>query len=454
MTGRILVVDDIDFNVKLLDTKLKQEYYQVLTATNGLEAIKVAKEQKPDLILMDIMMPEMNGFDVTKIIKADPDLTHIPIIMVTALNAQEDKVNGLKAGADDFLTKPINDKALMMRIKSLLRLKLMTDELALRVQTSQQFGFQSINLDQCNKIEGAKVLLIDDDELQYNKLKDKLASAGVQTFLATNANKLLSGEDNTDYSLLIISSMMLDEDGLRICATLKSVERFRHTPILMIIDESDDISLARGLELGVNDNLISPIELNEFMARCATQIRRKNYQDQLKRNYLESLQQSVQDSLTGLFNRRYFETHIRNMIEKSHHSRQLISLMMVDIDKFKTINDTYGHQAGDSVLKQVAEIISTNLRLTDLCARYGGEEFVVILPATGIEIGRNVAERVRKSVESTKFKIPVSPFEIDSSISIGISGITPEDTLDTLLARADSNLYKAKDSGRNCVISD
>jgi two-component system, cell cycle response regulator len=454
MSARILVVDDVDFNVKLLDTKLKQEYYQVLTASNGREAIEVAKANKPDLILMDVMMPEMNGFEATKIIKADPELTHIPIIIVTALNDQTDKVNGLKSGADDFLTKPINDKALMMRIKSLLRLKMMTDELSLRVQTSQQFGFTTIDLNKCNIIESANVLLLDDDQAVYEKIRERFTIEKINLFYKQHLTEIENGTDTTDYALIIISSLMIEEDGLRLCSVIRSIERLRHTPILLIVDESDEVSLAKGLEIGVNDTLTSPIEFNELIARCNTQIRRKNYQDQLRKSYYESLQQSVQDALTGLYNRRYFETHIRNMIDRSHHSRQMISLLILDIDHFKKINDTYGHMSGDAALRELANVLNKSLRLTDLCARYGGEEFVVILPAANLEIATTVAERLRYAVESAIIKIPSAPFEIKITISIGVSSINEEDSLDTLLARADKNLYKAKEGGRNKVVND
>jgi two-component system, cell cycle response regulator len=129
MSARVLVVDDLLPNVKLLEAKLNSEYYDVLTARSGIEALEVVKNNPPDIILLDVMMPEMDGFETCRRLKADPTVSHIPVVMVTALSEVEDRVQGLKAGADDFLTKPINDLALFARIRSLVRLKIMTDEL-------------------------------------------------------------------------------------------------------------------------------------------------------------------------------------------------------------------------------------------------------------------------------------------------------------------------------------
>ncbi|MCE2992594.1 MAG: PleD family two-component system response regulator [Alphaproteobacteria bacterium] len=452
MTARVLVVDDVEFNVKLLDAKLRQDYYQVYTAVNGVKAVEMAKQIKPDIILMDVMMPEMNGLDATKILKSDPEVSYIPIIMVTALNAQEDKVRGLEAGADDFLTKPINDQQLMTRLKSLVRLKFMNDELRLRNQTGLEFGFGGIDMHRCNKISGAKVAVIDDEDIQFKKIQDKLANSGIETSMYRGIEGVINGE--VEYSLIIISTTMLEHDGLMLCSLLRSIEKFRHTPILIVVDESDDISLAKGLEIGVNDYLLSPIDTNELMARVATQIKRKNYHEELKQNYLESLQSSVTDSMTGLFNRRYFETHIRNMIEGSNFGHDNLALIMIDIDYFKKVNDTYGHQSGDAVLVQCAQILRNNLRLTDMSARYGGEEFIIVLPATCLEVGMNVAERIRQSVTESKFAIPVEPNAIDVTISAGVSSIKQGDNLESLVARADKNLYQAKEAGRNQVVAD
>jgi len=260
--------------------------------------------------------------------------------------------------------------------------------------------------------------------------------------------------DETDYSLIMISALLLDNDGLRFCSELRSVDKYRHTPILIIVDENDDETLTRALELGVNDYLLSPIDANEMVARCVTQIKRKRYQDDLKSNYLSSIKQSVVDALTNLYNRRYLETHIRNMIDNSQFAADSVALLMIDIDHFKTVNDTYGHQSGDAVLAEVAKRLSDNLRITDLCARYGGEEFVAILASINPSLANSIAERIRVNIESKPFSIPVEPFSISCSLSIGLTFFHDGDNLDTLLKRGDQNLYKAKQSGRNKVVSD
>jgi two-component system cell cycle response regulator len=454
MTARVLVVDDVEFNVKLLDTKLKQDYYQVYTASNGKEAVAKAKEIKPDIILMDIMMPEMDGFEATRIIKSDPELSFIPIIIVTALNAQEDKVRGLEAGADDFLTKPINDHALMTRIKSLVRLKVMDDELRLRDQTGREFGVIQNNQESRNKLEGANILIIEDDKLQFDIMKSKLATKAINCIQKENIDDFIKGVDTMDYSLIIVSTLLLENDGLRFCSELRSLDKYRHTPILILIDESDEVTLTRGLELGINDYLLSPVEANEFLARCITQIKRKKYQDELKHNYLSSIQQSIIDGLTNLYNRRYLETHIRNMIDNSKFAPNSVALLMVDLDHFKQINDAYGHQSGDAVLTEIAQRLGSNLRITDLCARYGGEEFVVILTGITVEMAQSIAERIRSTVESKPFTIPSEPFSISCTLSIGLTFLVNGDNLDELILRADKNLYKAKETGRNKIVSD
>jgi two-component system cell cycle response regulator len=455
MTARVLVVDDIDFNVKLLNTRLKQEYYTVFEAINGKQAIEKVKQVNPDIILMDIMMPEMDGFEATKIIKNDPETEHIPIVMVTALNAQEDRVKGLECGADDFLTKPINDTALFARIKSLVRLKTMFDELRLRDKASQQMGItSSTDIEARHRIEGAKVLLIEDDVIQSEKIKDRLKTAKIEVDITENLADSIAAVERKDYHLIMVSTLLVAEDGLRLCSELRSQDKARNIPVLILVDEHDERAINKGLEMGVNDYLITPIDFNEMMARCKTQIIKKNYQDQLKDKYVSTVEQSVKDGLTGLHNRRFFDTHFANLVEQSKASRKDLSVVMVDIDHFKSVNDKYGHQAGDAVLKEVSRRLTMSLRAADMSARYGGEEFVVLLPETDVQSAKYVTERLRLLVENNEFDISVEPKQIKCTASFGLAALKEGDTPDSLLKRADECLYKAKETGRNKFVSD
>jgi two-component system cell cycle response regulator len=176
MTAQILVVDDVQANIKLLEAKLSSEYYDVISAKDGFEAISQAKEHKPDLILLDVMMPGMDGFETCKKLKEDAELSHIPVVMVTALSEKSDRLKGLESGADDFLTKPINDMALFARVRSLIRIKLLLDELRLRDKTSLQMGIQPSKENAfISDVSGAKILLVDDDEVQGKQIMAKLS---------------------------------------------------------------------------------------------------------------------------------------------------------------------------------------------------------------------------------------------------------------------------------------
>jgi two-component system cell cycle response regulator len=456
MSARVLVVDDVPFNEKLLRAQLTKEYYEVISAHNGRVAVDMTKQYLPDIILMDVMMPEMDGVQATQIIRSDPETAHIPIIMVTALNAIEDRVKGLQAGADDFLTKPINEQALMARLKSLLRMKMMMDELRLRNKTSQDFGVAqplSMNIN----TQGRKILLVDDDLVQRRQTKEKLVLNSWIVDECPNPQSLeevLSMASAKDYSLIIISTEMVDVDGLRLSSMIRSHADLRYTPILITVAQERQDILMRGLEMGVNDYIATPFDSNELIVRCTTQIRNKIFQDMLKASYLDSLSLSVRDGLTNVFNRRYFDSHISNLLEKSKAEGRALSLMMIDIDHFKPVNDNYGHPSGDAILKQVAGRMLASVRAVDLVTRYGGEEFAIIMPETDAAGALVVAERVRQAVEQAPFTIPVAPGQLQCTVSIGCSQLSMQDTMPSLIARADQNLYQAKQGGRNKVVID
>ncbi|HEY4135076.1 MAG TPA: PleD family two-component system response regulator [Alphaproteobacteria bacterium] len=457
MPARVLVVDDVPANVKILEAKLTAEYFEVLTASHGRAALEVALAEQPDIILLDVMMPEMDGFEVCRRLKADPRTVHIPVVMVTALSDIGDRVTGLEAGADDFLTKPVNDLILLSRVKSLVRLKTSMDEWRLREATSGQFGgdLPGLGLLSDEDLQG-RVLVIESDPFSGEKICHLLEQKKCTTVLAPTAREGTQRCDSEDFDLVIVSLYLEDGDGLRLCSHLRSNERTRRLPILLVIEPEEMGGLVKGFEIGVNDYLFRPIEGNELWARVRTQMRRKRYQDLLRDNYQRSLSLALTDSLTGLYNRRYLTAHLQSMIERSHATAKPLSLFMLDIDHFKRINDTYGHACGDEVLCVVAGLISHNLREFDLTARIGGEEFVVVMPDTPIAAAEMVADRMRKMVSETDMPLrgaataPVEPGKV--TVSIGVAALCDGESGDDLLRRADQALYGAKDGGRNLVV--
>lgn len=452
MTAQILVVDDVPANVKLLEAKLMSEYYDVMTASDGFEAITVAKTRKPDIILLDVMMPRMDGFECCKKLKEDPETSHIPVVMVTALSEKEDRVRGLEAGADDFLTKPINDIALFARVKSLVRIKMLLDELRLRDQTGIQMGvIETGSTAFSADVSGSRVFVIDDDPVQVKKIVTNLEQeyAVESTTDPENCHNVAAGGN---FDLFIISGTMLESDGLRLATQLKGKEETRHTPIILLADDDDQRMILKSLEMGINDYLLVPLDFNEMRARVRTQIRRKRYQDALKSNYQQSISMAITDGLTGLYNRHYLSTHLENMTRDALLNNRPLSLMIMDMDHFKAVNDTYGHDVGDQVLKQLAAIITGSVRSSDLAARFGGEEFVVLMPGTKLENAREVANRMRQRIEQTPFKVTHEIGQITKTVSIGMSYLNHMgDTAEHLLKRADEALYRAKNGGRNRV---
>ena len=453
MTGLVLVVDDVPANVKLLEAKLSNEYYDVITAKDGYEAIAQTKAKKPDLILLDVMMPGIDGFETCRRLKQDPEVSHIPVVMVTALSDPSDRVQGLEAGADDFITKPINDTALFARVRSLVRMKVLIDELRLRDKSGTQLGMSASDFSLSLDVTGAEIMLIDDDVVQARRVSEKLNAGGYKvTYFSEHKAALEHARNAPNLDLICISTQLADIDGLRLATQFKAVEQVRHVPIIMLVDEDDQHLMLKALELGVNDYLITPVDFNEMFARVKTQIRRKKYQEALKSNYQESVSMAVTDGLTRLYNRHYLDTHLKNLVRQAGEQGRHLSAVIMDMDHFKHVNDTYGHGVGDEVLKILAGIIVNTIRSADLAARYGGEEFVVLMPETDAVRAYEAAERLRKAVEHMPFVVSHPDSPIRKTVSIGCATMIPTDTPESLLKRADIALYEAKHSGRNRVM--
>ncbi|MHB8884813.1 MAG: PleD family two-component system response regulator [Methylovirgula sp.] len=454
MTARILVVDDVLPNLKLLEARLTAEYFDVTTASNGPEALALCSRQDCDIVLLDVMMPGMDGFEVCRRLKRDPSTAHIPVIMVTALDQPADRLRGLDVGADDFLTKPIDEMTLLARVRSLARLKLVLDELRSRAATSVSLGMpdplvQALAVD-CS---GGRILLVDDRASSGDQIVTAMRGKATVD-IEKDAQEALIKSVAGDYDLVIISLSLEDFDALRLCSQIRSLERTRQLPILCLAEIEDRSRILRALDLGVNDFISRPIDGNELKARVRTQMRRKRYADALRDNVQASIELAVVDPLTSVHNRRYFETHLGALVAEAADRGRSLALMILDIDHFKGVNDTYGHDAGDRVLKGFTDRVRKVIRTSDLICRLGGEEFVIVMPDTSLEIAAKVAERVRGEIEKNKFPISDDGRAIEVTVSIGLAERGRESEPDGLFRRADRALYRSKSDGRNRVSAD
>ena len=399
------------------------------------------------------MMPGIDGFEVCERLKTNPRTAHIPVVMVTALDQPADRVRGLKAGADDFLTKPVNDLQLMTRVKSLIRFKALSDELRLRAETARGMGLEALLSPHQGKLEDpGMVLLVESRANTQERMSRALGGVAEITAIADPQAALFEAADKP-YELVIVSSSLEDYDPLRLCSQLRSLERTRFIPMLVVAEQGEEQLVIRALELGVNDYLLRPLDPNELLARSVTQIRRKRYSDKLRASLSESVEFAVTDALTGLNNRRYLDTHLATLVDRSNRRGRPLSVLITDIDHFKFINDTHGHEGGDDVLRDFARRVRGAVRGADLACRYGGEEFVVVMPDTTADIAAQVAERLREAVAAAPFKISATGAAATVTTSVGIATLEADgEGADALLRRADKALYQAKNNGRNRVV--
>jgi len=454
MSARVLVVDDVGANVRLLEAILTANYFQVTTASGGLECLAKMEAESPDIVLLDVMMPGIDGFEVCRRIKSNPLMAHIPVVMVTALGRPSDRVTGLEAGADDFLTKPVDDIALLARVRSLVRQKIMVDELRLRESTAQRVGLLSPADSGAGILGPSRILLIEDKRELADILAQILPASDALSSVQTFEDAMASVREG-NFDLILVSLTMSSVDGLRLCSQIRALSEGRHVPILAVSSQDQRSKLTQALEIGVNDYLTRPVDRNELVARVRTQLRKKHYSDRLRHGLQLSFEMAITDELTGLHNRRFMSHHLDSLIESSKHLNKPLTLAIMDIDLFKSVNDTHGHDIGDEVLKEVGRRVTANVRESDLACRYGGEEFVVILPDTSLAISSSIAERLRRNLETTPIEISREPGKLGITMSIGIAAFTGGDDKATdLLHRADQALYHAKHTGRNRVVAD
>ena len=451
MPGRVLMVEDSATNRKLIRLRLSAAYYDVIEATNGEEALELARSEHPDLVLLDVMMPGIDGYEVCRRLKLDCATAHIPVVMLTALNGREDRVRGLETGADDFLTKPFDDLALLSRVGSLTRMKMMVDELALRGDTAGGIGVSpEREAVSAPMMPDSRVLIVSAAPAGADPLRTALSDAigcEIEIREAQDDAKALIG--GAAFDAVLFDSDLAGADPLRLGSLVRAGPANRQAATLLVVDKGDTALAARALEIGFSDYISSPVDTVELVARVRLQLRRKRYSDRLREMVRTSMVHAVTDPLTGLFNRRYVNAQLDVILDRNRKDGDAVTVMMLDLDRFKEVNDRFGHVAGDMVLREFARRLEANVRGVDVVARIGGEEFMVVMPEAGPRSAAVIAERIRLATEAAPFPIGETGETRMVTVSIGYAVHRPRESVLELIKRADAALYASKNAGRN-----
>lgn len=450
MTGPILVVDDLAINRIILKVKLASACHESVQAADGATALALARSEKPKLILLDMMLPDISGIEVCRQLRADPVTRHIPVVIITASSDRARRLEALRAGADEFLTKPLNEVILLARIRSLLRARETEGALRLRAATCQELGYPDIDTPLATP---GRIGLIAAEPAIAMSWRAALAPLLPNRLeILTPSAALTDANARPAPDLYVIAADLgALGSGLRLVADLRSRASSRDAAIGLVLPEADCDTAAMALDLGASDILTLPFEPEETALRLRLHIQRKRRADALRRQVDDGMKMAVTDPLTGLYNRRYALVHLDRIAARAACTGEGFAVMALDLDRFKSINDRFGHAAGDSVLERVAERLRDCLQPGDLLARIGGEEFLVALPDAFLADACQTAERLCQAVADIVVPLPDGGPSVRVTVSVGLSMGKPGMGAQEALSRADNALLAAKACGRNQV---
>ncbi len=451
---RVLIVDDEPTSRRLLAGMLPKDKYEIIKADNGKDALKKAVENHPDVVLLDIVMPGLDGIKVTKRLKADSRTQNIPIILVTCLDGMENKLTGLDAGAEEYLAKPINPVELRARVKSMLQLKQYRDQLAIRKQSEDAPAgcAQEEKPDERRDGELPVVLLVEDNKIDASLIKNFLKELPLRLETVSTGGEAISHILTKKIDLVLLDILLPDMIGFDICHRLKQIDRNKDTSIIVISCLHDLESRMTSLELGIDDFLIKPINRPELTARIRALLEKKHQLNCLRAHSEAALNSSIYDWPSGVYSHDYFRRFLDLEIKKSTSQSYPVSLLKIDIDDFKIYNDSLGFVAGDAILKEVAQVLKNGTRGVDLVARCWEDEFAVVLPYVDKHGCIRIARRIEQAILLNDFLSECSTQLKILTCSIG-AAVYPLDasTGDEFVRRAEEMLSVAKQRGKNQV---
>lgn len=454
MTGRILIADDLATNRIVLKVKLTVSCYDVIQADRTGDVIELARRSQPDLIILG-RCHDADGLEICRQLKQDPVLFTIPIIKMTEDNSQKTQLDALIAGADEVYTRHFDEATFLAMVRNLIRARGTYDEVLRRKELSREFG--------CAESAGgfdrqARIALIAPDPETGILWRMHLATETrhkIDIMTKSQALEDLGALGKIPDAFVIGSTLEETSDGLRLLSELRARLTTRHAVIVVQDGGETPSPSSMALDLGANAVTGPKFDARVLSTRLHKLLQRKFETDAMRESFDHSLAMALRDPLTGLHNRRYAQGYLERLEREEQATGQAYALLLLDLDRFKSINDRFGHMVGDEVLVEVANRLRDNMRDMDLLARFGGEEFLVALPGLGVDQVEFMAERLRRAVGEFPVHARTIGRDIAVTVSIGVAIGTPSRQGDlsahSLLQSADQALYRSKSDGRNQV---
>ncbi len=460
MAGKILIVDSIATNRIVLKVKLASAHYDVLLASDVKQAVNLARTERPGLIMADLSLPDDGIVTLCRKLQSHPELQHIPIMAIGCKPDAKGRIAALEAGALDVMMKPIDDTLLLSRVRSLIRAHNASAEWRLREDTSAALGLADPH---ATFAPAGHIVMISRDggrtQAWIHALRRKIKSQ--ISWVLPECLHTHNAASDTPHVFVLVQPEDPGEAAamLRLIATLRANAATCHAGVLVLQTSPDTLQGAQALDLGADALMSDGYHAEELILRLESLMQRKQMDAAMRATLRTGLDAAIQDPLTGLYNRRYAMPHLARIAERAAKTGQPFAVMMIDLDHFKQINDTYGHAAGDAVLLEVAARLQNALRNSDLVARIGGEEFLMVMPGASAADAQQAAVRICNDIGAEPVDLPGRSASIPVTASIGmtVGGHKRSEDKDSsalaqvLLDRADRALYSAKMRGRNRV---
>lgn len=445
--SKILIVDDEPMNVKVLAAQLSSDRHEIMRAGSGPEALEKIAKRPPDVILLDIMMPGMDGFEVVRRVKSDPETRNIPIIMVTVLEERKNKEKALQAGADEFLNKPVNREELLSRINSMLCLKHCEDGLDVRrsCETSLKAGEAPEEDAPEEEQAAAGLLLIEDNDRDARLIRSYLEGEPCRLVRARDGEAARSCLAAGGIDLILLDILLPDSNGLEVCRQVKNQEETRNIQVVVVTCVEDMGNKVACLESGADEYLVKPIDPRELKARLRTLLKKKQHMDLLQSKCKIALDSAALDPVTGIYSHAYFRHFLRLEVKRSLRYQYPIALLLIGLDNAAKLREDLGPEACDGILKELAQVTARGFRETDLLARYAEDGFAVVLQYLDKKCAVAIAERLRRAIASHRFACAPALPAGGGRVRMGISFCpTDASTVETMIARAERSLNLAR----------